>query len=72
MSSLTFKAIQLVDKTKVAKLFVEKDHKLYFSPIKIRINANQIEKIIDRLLRTKGKSYKMNDLEKSVLEELDY
>lgn len=70
--SITVKVVELVDKLGLNHFFIEKNNRLYFSPIKIRLNKDLLESSIDRFLKTKGRAYKPNDLEKDVLKELDF
>lgn len=66
----TQKVIELVDKLKLQQLFVEKNNRVYFTPL--RINPSKLEKRINNFLSVKGRAYKKNDLEESLLRDLDF
>lgn len=70
--SITLKIVDLLDKLKVQKFFIEKNNKTYFAPIRIKLNQSQIENIADKVFKVKGNAYKMNDFEKEILEELKF
>lgn len=70
--SVTLKVVNLIDKLKVQNFFVEKDNKTYFSPIHIKINADILEKSIDKVFSPKGKAYKKNELVEQMLRDLDF
>ncbi|MFT6633330.1 MAG: hypothetical protein ACJAS4_003300 [Bacteriovoracaceae bacterium] len=70
--SITLRVVDLLDRLKVQRFFIERNQRTYFTPIRISFNQAQLEKISDRLFKVKGNAYKMNDLEKEILEELDF
>lgn len=70
--SITLKLVNLLDKINVQNYFIEKDNKVYFSPMRININALKIEHVLDKTLKVQGNSYKMNQFEKDILEELNF
>ncbi len=70
--SITLKVIDLIDRLKVQRFFIEKNNKTYFSPIFINFNPENFEKIADHLVSSKGKPYEPNDLEKAICKELDF
>ena len=51
---------------------MQKDNRIYFSPIHIKFNADVIENGLDSLLNVDGKPYVADDFEKEVLKELDF
>lgn len=70
--SITLKIVNLIDRLKLQHYFIEKNNKTYFTPINISFSEDKLESILDKVIRTKGNAYKMNDLEKEVLKELDF
>lgn len=70
--SITLKIVDLLDRFKVQSFFIERNQKTYFTPIRISFNQSQLEKVTDKFFKVKGNAYKMNDLEKEILEELDF
>lgn len=70
--SITMKIVRLIDKLKLNQYFVQKDNRIYFSPIHIKFNADVIENGLDSLLKVDGKPYVADDFEKEVLKELDF
>ncbi|MAX66273.1 MAG: hypothetical protein QF441_04790 [Bacteriovoracaceae bacterium] len=70
--SITLKVIDLIDKMKIQNFFVEKGNRTYFTPIQIKFDQQKFEEISDRLFRVKGKPYKISELEKSLIKDLDY
>ena len=66
----TMRIINLVDKLQLQKFFVEKDNKAHFKFAEF--SPARLEELLDRLLRTQGKSYQPDDFEKQCLKELDF
>lgn len=66
--SVTTKVIQFVDKLKLNKFFTERNGKVYFQ---LAFNPKKFESIIDKTLRVNGRPYKVTELEKQALEELE-
>ena len=71
-SSITLKVVDLLDRLKVQSYFVEKNDRTYFTPIHVKFDPNKLEIILDKIIKVKGNSYKMNKMEKQVLEELEF
>ncbi len=69
--SITLRLVNLIDKLQIQNYFIEKDNKTIFTPVLIKFNTEALEKAADKVIRTKGKPYKINDLEKSMLNDLD-
>lgn len=68
--TLTMRIVNLVDKLRLQNLFVEENNRTHlklmeFSPAKL-------EEALDKVLRTKGKSYRPSNFERDVLEDLDF
>lgn len=68
--TVTMRVVNLVDKLKLQKFFVEKDNKAHlkfaeFSPAKL-------EELLDKAFKTKGRPYTPNQLEQDILKELDF
>jgi hypothetical protein len=70
--SITLKIVEIIDKLRVQNYFVEKNNKTYFTPINIQLSTEHIETIIDKVFKTNGNAYKMNEFEKEILKELDF
>lgn len=70
--SVTYKIVNVIDKLKLNNYFIEKNNITYFSPIKIQLNTEIIEKVVNSLINVKGREYKPNKFEKDVLKELDF
>jgi hypothetical protein len=70
--SITLKVVDLLDKLNVQSYFLEKESKLQFTPIRISFDSIKIEKVLEKLIKVNGKTYKMNQFEKDILTELDF
>lgn len=70
--SITLKIVDLIDKLKVQHYFIEKNNNTYFRPIQIKFNASHVEEMIEKVVNVDGNTYKMNDLEKNILKDLDF
>lgn len=66
------RVVQLIDKLRLNKYFIERNNKTYFSPIRIKFNSDSIEEGLDHLIKVKGRPYRPNKLEKEVIKELDF
>jgi hypothetical protein len=69
--SITLKLVHLIDKLNIQSYFIEKNDRTYFMPIQFKFNTNKLEALTDKLIKVKGRAYKVNDLEKSILNDLD-
>lgn len=72
MSSITLKVVSLIDKSKVQKLFIENESSLYFAPLRIRLNTNSIESLINKVVSIDGNTYRPNQFEKNIINDLDF
>lgn len=69
--SITLKLVHLIDKLNLQSYFVEKNDRTYFTPIQFKFDTNKIEALTDKLIKVKGRAYKLNNLEKNILNDLD-
>jgi len=67
--SVTFKVVQLIDRLRIQKFFMEKDSKVLLN---FQFDPSKIENFIDNKLKVHGKKYKPNDFEESCLRDLDF
>lgn len=70
--SITLKIVNFLDHLKVQKFFLEQNDKVLFTPIKIELNEQFIERKLRQILSGNGKAYEMNEFERACLEELDF
>lgn len=70
--SITYKIVNVVDKLKLDHYFIEKNNITYFSPIRIQLNTDVVEKLVNSFIKVKGREYIPNQFEKDVLKELDF
>ena len=68
--TLTMRVVNLVDKLRLQKFFVEKDNKAHLKFVEF--SPARIEEALDKIIRTKGKAYRPNQFEKDCLKELDF
>jgi hypothetical protein len=66
--SITLKLVELVDKLHLQSFFMEKENKVMLN---IKFDPSRFEDLINRVLPTKGHSYKPNQFELDVLDELE-
>jgi hypothetical protein len=67
---LTMKVVNVVDKLHLNDLFKEVQGEVILNLVKF--NPKKVEKLIDTVLKSNGKNYEQNELEKKVLKELDF
>lgn len=66
--STTLKLVELVDKLRLQKFFMEKDNKVMLN---LSFDPKKIESILDQVFPTKGKAYEPNDFEKDCIRDLE-
>lgn len=67
--SVTLRVVNLVDKLRLQSFFVEQNNVVNFTLAKFK--PDSVEKIIDKLLPTKGRKYKPSHLEIEAIRELE-
>ena len=68
--TLTMRVVNLVDKLRLQKFFVEKDNKAHLKFVEF--SPARVEDPLDKVIRTKGQAYRPNQFEKDCLKELDF
>lgn len=66
--SVTLKVVSLIDKLHLQNFFMEKDNKVMLN---FSFNPSQLEDLIDDVLKVEGKSYRPNQFEIDVINELE-
>jgi len=67
--SITLKIVNLIDKLRLQRFFMEEDNKVMLNFI---LSPDHIEDLIDDTLKVDGKTYSPSQFEMEVLKELEW
>tara|TARA_Y100000385_G_C12963841_1_gene580940 strand:+ start:196 stop:402 length:207 start_codon:yes stop_codon:yes gene_type:complete len=67
--SITLKIVNLIDKLRLQRFFMEEDNKVMLNFI---LSPDHIEDLIDDTLKVDGKTYSPNQFEMEILKDLEW